>query len=59
MSRIITIEENTLNEQLDTIELSGITLGHKKEVKRFLERYLDYIEYNIDKAKSLSYFKHF
>jgi integrase/recombinase XerD len=58
MSRLITIEENTLNEYLDTIELSGITLGHKKEVKRFLERYLDYIEYNIDKAKSISYFKH-
>ena len=57
MLRLITIEENTLNEYLDTIELSGITLGHKNEVKRFLEKYLNYIEYNIDKAKSLSYFK--
>lgn len=52
------MEKNDLKEYLDTIELSGITLDHKKEVKRYLEGYLEYLGYRIDKAKSLTYFKY-
>jgi integrase/recombinase XerD len=51
------MEEKDLDEYLDTIELSGITLGHKKEVSRYLSRYLDYLDNRIDKPKSLAYFK--
>jgi len=51
------MEKNDLKEYLDTIELSGITLSHKKEVKRYLEGYLEYLHYRIDKSKSLAYFK--
>jgi len=51
------MEKNDLMEYLDTIELSGITLSHKKEVKRYLEGYLEYLGYRFDKTKSLTYFK--
>ena len=57
MSRHLILGENDLNEYLNTIELSGITTGHIKEVQRFLESYLNYIGYKIDKTKSISYFK--
>jgi len=51
------MEEKDLEEYISTIELSGITIGHKKEVNRYLSRYLEYLDYCIDKAKSLEYFK--
>jgi integrase/recombinase XerD len=51
------IGENDLKDYLDTIELSGITIGHRKEVERFLDNYLTYMNGDTDKAKSLSYFK--
>ena len=57
MSRHLILGVNDLNEYLLTIELSGITTGHIKEVKRFLEKYLEYINYRIDKSKSIAYFK--
>jgi len=51
------IEENDLFEYINIIELSGITKGHKKEVTRALENYLNHINWKIDKHKSLLYFK--
>jgi len=50
--------ENDLNEYINIIELSGITEGHKKEVTRALENFLNYVDWKIDKTKSLVYFKH-
>ncbi|UCF12309.1 MAG: tyrosine-type recombinase/integrase [Thermoplasmatales archaeon] len=49
--------DDRLNEYLDTVELSGVTYGHIKEVKRFLTNYLAHLDYSIDKGKSLQYFK--
>jgi len=57
VSGVFHMEEKTLDEYLDTIELSGITLGHKKEVERYLSRYVEYLDNRIDKPKSLAYFK--
>jgi len=57
MSRVINVSNERLNEYLDTVELQGVTYGHIKEVKRFLTNYLMYLEYSIDKRKSLQYFK--
>lgn len=57
VSGVFHMEEETLDEYLDTIELSGITLGHKKEVERYLSRYVEYLDNRIDKPKSLAYFK--
>jgi integrase/recombinase XerD len=51
------IGENDLFEYLNIIELSGITEGHKKETTRALENYLEYVDWKIDKTKSLEYFK--
>jgi integrase/recombinase XerD len=51
------IGENDLFEYMNIVELSGISKGHKKEVTRSLKKYLDYIDWNIDKTKSLEYFK--
>jgi integrase/recombinase XerD len=42
---------------MNIVELSGITIGHKKEVTRSLENYLNHIGWKIDKTKSLEYFK--
>ena len=39
------------------MSLSGITKGHLKEVNRLLTHYLHYVEYKLDKAKSIEYFK--
>ena len=50
-------KEIDLEEYLNTIELSGITNDHKKEVRRYLSRFLDYVGTPIDKTKSLAYFK--
>jgi len=49
--------ENDLFEYLNIIELSGITEKHIKETKHALEKYLDYVNWNLDKTTSLSYFK--
>jgi len=57
VSGVFHMEEKDLEEYLSTIELSGITIGHKKEVKRYLSRYLDYLDNCIDKHRSLVYFK--
>jgi len=57
VSGVFHMEEKTLDEYLDTIELSGITLGHKKEVERYLSRYMEYLDKRLDKPKSLAYFK--
>jgi len=51
------IGKNDLLEYINIIELSGITEGHKKEVTRSLENYLNFINWKIDKQKSLTYFK--
>ena len=49
--------ENDINEYLTIVELSGVTEGHIKEVKRALRRYLKYVKYKPNKTKSLEYFK--
>ena len=51
------IGENDLLEYLNIIELSGITNKHKKEIRRSLEKYLNYVDWRVDKTKSLQYFK--
>ena len=54
---ILKISDDILEEYLNIIELSGITFRHKKEVKRTLKNYSNYILFRLDKAKSLMYFK--
>jgi len=49
--------ENEVKEYIDIFELSGITKGHKKEVQRSIENYLKYLNYKINKKKSIIYFK--
>jgi hypothetical protein len=49
--------KNDLFEYINIIELSDITEGHKKETRRALENYLNYVNWKIDKSKSLDYFK--
>ena len=49
--------ENDLFEYIKIIELSGITIDHKKQVISTLKNYLNYIGWKIDKTKSLEYFK--
>jgi integrase/recombinase XerD len=48
--------ENDLFEYLNIIELSGITKKHIKETKRALEKYLNFVNWKIDKQRSLAYF---
>jgi len=50
------LRENDLFEYLNIIELSGITKKHIKETKRALEKYLDHVNWTIDKSKSIEYF---
>ena len=45
--------ENEVKEYIDIFELSGITKGHKKEVQRSIENYLEYLNYKINKKKSI------
>jgi len=49
--------ENDLFKYIKIIELSGITIDHKKQVTSALKNYLNYIGWNIDKTKSLEYFE--
>ena len=49
--------ENDLLEYINIIELSGITKKHIKETKRALKKYLNYVNWKIDKPMSLAYFK--
>jgi integrase/recombinase XerD len=42
---------------MSIFELSGISKGHMKEVNSYLKNYLQYIDYGIDKTKSILYFK--
>ena len=51
------IGENQLSEYLNIIELKGLCNKHIYETNRFLNHYLDYVEYKIDKTKSIQYFK--
>ena len=48
--------ENDLFEYLSIIELSGITKKHIKETKRALEKYLNFVNWKVDKQRSLGYF---
>jgi integrase/recombinase XerD len=50
------IEEKTVDEYLDIKALSGVTNSHLYETKRFLNHYLKYVNFKIDKSKSLQYF---
>jgi len=49
--------ENDLFEYINIVELSGITIRHKKQVIMALESYLNYTKWKIDKTKSFEYFK--
>ncbi|KYK24478.1 hypothetical protein AYK25_09765 [Thermoplasmatales archaeon SM1-50] len=42
---------------MSIFELSGISKGHMKEVNHYLKNYLLYLDYKIDKTKSILYFK--
>jgi integrase/recombinase XerD len=42
---------------MSIFELSGISKGHMKEVNHYLQNYLQYLDYRIDKTKSILYFK--
>jgi integrase/recombinase XerD len=42
---------------MSIFELSGISKGHMKEVNSYLKNYLLYLDYRIDKTKSILYFK--
>ena len=53
----INVKESHLKEYLAIRELEGITLKHKKEMESFLVKYLQYVNYKIDKNLSLEYFK--
>ena len=46
-----------VTEYLNILGLSGVTTDHLNEVKRALIRYLKYVNYKLDKAKSIEYFK--
>ena len=46
-----------MEEYLDIFELSGVTKKHIKEVRRFLENYLEGIENKVEKTTSIYYFK--
>jgi len=56
LRRIDTVDGKIVNEYLNIKKLSGVTDGHLYETKRFLKHYLEYIEFKIDKQKSLQYF---
>ncbi len=51
------VSNSELKEYLNTIELSGVTEKHIKEMKRFLENYLNDVEWGLDKNKTIQYFK--
>jgi len=54
---IRSLGEKDVLEYLDIAELSGITEGHKKEIHRSLNKYMDYTKWTFDKNKSLEYFR--
>jgi len=56
MPRRQIIDNDMLSEYLNIIKLKGLTNKHINEVRRYLTSYLQYINYRIDKTKSLQYF---
>jgi integrase/recombinase XerD len=51
------IRRNQLSEYLNIVELKGHCNKHIYEMNRFLNHYLDYVDYKIDKSKSIQYFR--
>ena len=51
------ISDESIGEYLSFLELKGVTKGHLKEVERYIENYKKYILSDIDKQKSIEYFK--
>jgi len=51
------ITDKSIGEYLSFLELKGVTIGHIKEVERYLKNYKKYIFSVINKDKSLKYFK--
>ncbi len=56
MPRIAIVHTYTLDEYLNIKSLSGVTASHLYETRRFLTHYLNYVNFRIDKVKSLQYF---
>ena len=43
----------SIEEFLDIVELSGVTVKHKKEVERALQKYQEYILFRLDKGTQI------
>jgi integrase/recombinase XerD len=50
------LDDDRVNEYLNIKALSGVSDSHLYETRRFLKHYLRYVDYNIDKEKSIEYF---
>jgi len=50
------IRRNDVLEYIRIVELKGLCNKHIYEMKRFLNKYLDHVDYKIDKSKSIEYF---
>ncbi len=50
------LDEDVVEEYLNIKALSGVSKSHLYETRRFLNHYLQYVNFKIDKTKSLQYF---
>ena len=51
------IRRKQLSEYLNIVELKGLCKKHIYETNRFLNHYLEYIDYKVDKSRSIQYFR--
>jgi integrase/recombinase XerD len=56
LRRCKVIRRNEVLEYIRIVELKGLCDRHIYEMKRFLNKYLEYVDYKIDKSKSIEYF---
>jgi len=57
LRRYQNIRRNQLSEYLNIVDLKGLCNKHNYETKRFLNHYLEYVDYKIDKPRSIEYFR--
>ena len=53
---VLLLREKELEEYIQIVKLRGLSDKHIYESKRFLNHYLEYVDYKIDKSKSIEYF---
>ena len=53
---VLLLRENQVEEYIQIVKLRGLSDKHIYESKRFLNHYLNYVDYKIDKSKSIEYF---